>query len=205
MTGTGPRGQPDTDELVLLQRARAGDRAALSRLLEPYLMALHRRAMLRLGDESLAWDCVQETLVRAFRYLDSYDSSRPFRSWITAIAANCARDLAHRRAGHVLLTEDIASSAPGPEERAASSQRMMWLEICLSRLPIADRRLFTAVGLKGLPHRDVAAALEMTAVACRKRYERILPRRRLRCARCGSTPRRRTSRASVRAARRGSR
>lgn len=163
----------DPIERALLERARAGDRTALSRVLEPYVSTLHRRALARLGDDALAWDCVQETMVRAFRYLASYDASRPFRTWISAIAANCARDLAHRRSTAEMLREDIASTAPGPDERAALSQRMMWLQVCMGRLPQTDLRLFTAVGLKGVPHRDVAAALELSEVACRKRYERV--------------------------------
>lgn len=163
----------DPIERALLERARAGDRTALSRVLEPYVSTLHRRALARLGDDALAWDCVQETMVRAFRYLSSYDASRPFRTWISAIAANCARDLAHRRSSTELLREDVASSAPGPDERAAMSQRMMWLQVCMGRLPSTDLRLFTAVGLKGVPHRDIAAALELSEPACRKRYERI--------------------------------
>lgn len=170
---------PETDQAVdpieraLLERARAGDRTALSRVLEPHVPSLHRRALARLGDDALAWDCVQETMVRAFRYLSSYDAARPFRSWLAAIAANCARDLAHRRSATDLLRVDVASTAPGPEERAATAQRLMWLEFCMGRLPRADLRLFTAVGLKGVPHREIAAALELSEVACRKRYERI--------------------------------
>ena len=166
----------DPIERALLERARAGDRTALSRVLEPYVATLHRRAAARLGDDALAWDCVQETMVRVFRYLSSYDPARPFRSWLAAICANCARDLAHRRSSGEMLREDVASTAPGPEERAALSQRMMWLQVCMGRLPSADLRLFTAVGLKGVPHRDIAAAMELSEVACRKRYERIKSR-----------------------------
>jgi RNA polymerase sigma factor (sigma-70 family) len=165
--------QADPVERALIERARAGDRTALSRVLEPYVATLHRRALARLGDDALAWDCVQETMVRAFRYLASYDTARPFRSWLAAIAANCARDLAHRRSATDLLRVDVASTAPGPEERAATAQRLTWLEFCMGRLPQADLRLFTAVGLKGVSHREAATALQLSEVACRKRYERI--------------------------------
>src|SRR4051812_48811741 len=113
----GPETETGADpiERALLDRARAGDRTALSRVLEPYVSTLHRRALARLGDDALAWDCVQETMVRAFRYLSSYDPARPFRSWLAAIAANCARALAHRRSTTEMLREDVASTAPGPD------------------------------------------------------------------------------------------
>jgi RNA polymerase sigma-70 factor (ECF subfamily) len=69
-----------------------GDQAALTALVSrhhaPLLGYLYRVVG---GDRSLAEDLVQETLLRLVRQR-TYQSGRPFRPWLYAIATNLARD-----------------------------------------------------------------------------------------------------------------
>ena len=79
----------ETDCLVL---ARAGNRAALARLVHRYTPGIHRLFLRVLGDHDLAQDFTQEVFLRVFTSLDRFDPARSFRAWIFAIAWNLARD-----------------------------------------------------------------------------------------------------------------
>lgn len=69
-------------------RARAGDDAAWYDIVRAHQEAVFRFAYLALGDAHEAEDIGQEVFVRAFRALDTFDTSRPLRPWLLSITSN---------------------------------------------------------------------------------------------------------------------
>src|SRR5262245_29965128 len=85
------------DEGAVLAAARVGDEQAFERLLEPHRRALHVHCYRLLGSLCDADDALQETSLRAWRGLDSYEPRAPFRSWLYRIATNvCLRAIERR-------------------------------------------------------------------------------------------------------------
>ena len=81
-----PRAQvPDS---VLVARFRGGQAACFAELVNRYEMALRRVARSRLGREDWADDVVQETLLAAYRGINSYDPRYNFRTWLWTILLN---------------------------------------------------------------------------------------------------------------------
>ena len=75
------------DDAVLVEAARAGDKAAFAELVRCHgglLAALCRRA---LGDADLAEDAAQEAILRALLGLDRLRRPERFGPWLAAIAA----------------------------------------------------------------------------------------------------------------------
>jgi len=81
-----------TDEANLIVRARRKDPAAWETLTRVHQQPVFRLAYLLLGDADEAEDAAQETFIKAYYALDSFDSSRPLRPWLLGIAANQARN-----------------------------------------------------------------------------------------------------------------
>jgi RNA polymerase sigma-70 factor (ECF subfamily) len=102
------------DELdPMVERAKAGDSAALANL----LMALRPRAMATavkmLRNSNDAEDAVQEALVKIWRNLAQFEGRSSFSTWVHRIVRNASLDLL-RRGPNRNESHPAAESQPGP-------------------------------------------------------------------------------------------
>ncbi len=129
-----------------------------------------------------AEDVTQETFVRAYRALGSYDPRRVadlnLQPWIWTIALNLCRNRARgaARRPEAMLTGDRADTDPGPEARAiADDETNDWRE----RLHALSGPQRTAVVLHhvvGLPYSDIAQSTGRTESTTRSDVRRGLAR-----------------------------
>jgi RNA polymerase sigma-70 factor (ECF subfamily) len=115
----------DSGSDAQLVRAFAGrDTEASEEMYARFAPRVFGLGMVMLGNPSHAEDLVQDTFVKVWRKMDSYDPARgSLDTWVLLIARSTAIDLIRRR---VLETRIMASqedpgeatSAPGPEEHA---------------------------------------------------------------------------------------
>lgn len=85
------------EEAAWVARTLAGDPRGYEALMQRYHGPLRRllQGMLHNADDTD--DLLQETFVRAFRFLHRYDPARPFGPWLMRIGANLARNQLRRR------------------------------------------------------------------------------------------------------------
>ena len=80
-------------DIQLLQRAQAGDRAAIEELFGREWRPIYGLIYRAVQNRSEAQDLTQEVFLRAFRSLDRYhDTGKPFHQYLTTIALNLLRD-----------------------------------------------------------------------------------------------------------------
>ena len=115
-------------EQAQITLARQGDPTAWIAIIRQHQQAVFRFAWLLLGDADEADDIAQETFIRAFRALDSFDDERPLRPWLLQIAKNLAtnrrRSLGRYLAavGRWLLTQrDMAQEHSGRDPAHTSA------------------------------------------------------------------------------------
>jgi RNA polymerase sigma-70 factor (TIGR02960 family) len=135
--------------------------------LESHRIGLTGYCYRMLGSAFEAEDAVQETLLRGWRALDTYDPARgSLRTWLYGIATNVCVDMlrsAQRRARAMDLGPAIK---PGPEFGALLPEQH-WVQ------PVADSRVLTATDPA-----DVAAQRETIRLAFVAALQHLPPRQR---------------------------
>lgn len=81
------KGEQASDEVVVAL-VTSGDIDAYATLMERYEHKLHRYVTYLIHDQTTASDVVQETFIKAYQNLRSFNQSYKFSSWIYRIAHN---------------------------------------------------------------------------------------------------------------------
>ncbi len=110
-----------------LAAARAGDQREFSGLTEPYRRELQLHCYRILGSLQDAEDTVQETLLRAWRRLDTFEGRASLRAWLYKIATNACFDALDKRPRRVLPTVQFPPADPH-QPFAPPITEPIWLE-----------------------------------------------------------------------------
>jgi RNA polymerase sigma-70 factor, ECF subfamily len=117
-------------EAELIAAGRAGDPAALERLLARHQQALFQLCCGVLGCPEEAEDAVQETFLRALRALPGFRGEASFRTWLFRIALNLCLRWKSSRPTSAPWSEDVLSehsampAGPSPEVIALRQLRV---------------------------------------------------------------------------------
>ncbi len=106
-----PLPAPDTPEMGLVERARAGDRAAFTALFQQYNAPICRYLAHLVGNEEIGRDLAQETFLAAWRSLPGLQEGLRFSSWLYRIATNQA--YAHLRRARLITWLPFADAEGG--------------------------------------------------------------------------------------------
>jgi RNA polymerase sigma-70 factor (ECF subfamily) len=186
--------EPVTSSHGLVERVQQGDREAFSLLFEKYrtrlAVIIHYRLGSSLRRDADVDDVLQETLLRAYRDIESFEYKAPgsFMSWLARIADHVIVDAARaqnrkKRAGeHVRFRSESNPGGPEPADyhtpsRIFSENEAMgkFLEM-LSRLPEDYRRVIVLAKVEGLTTSEVARRLEKTNEATSLLLHRAIKR-----------------------------
>ena len=156
---------PDQRRAAWMAAAQGGDRRAYERLLADSV-ALIRAAARRRG---VAFDhlddVVQETLLTVHRVRHTYDPTRSYDAWLTAIANRRAVDAlrSHGRRDRRELHDEMAvDNHPDIDDASAAAeneQRAQRLRDLIETLPPGQREAIEQMGLR---ERSLSEAAELT-------------------------------------------
>ena len=112
-------GGPEIDDAELVAAALGGSEEAFHQIVERFQRPVFSLIARMVGDPATAEDLAQETFLKAFRRLATYDPERRFSSWLFKIAHNTALD-ALRRPGlePLSLDEPVEPGGEAPEPPA---------------------------------------------------------------------------------------
>lgn len=129
------------DEGELAERCLSGDQQAIRVFVEHFQGLIFAICLRRLKSREDAEDVTQQTLVRAVRHLRHWDSRRPLKPWVMAIAVNrCRTHLSQRN--HQTRTFDPTIDVPGPDVRLLTLDLAEELEIALGQIREEYRTCF---------------------------------------------------------------
>ena len=158
-----------TDE-ELVHAVLAGELETFAELVERYERLVFSFLLSRLNDLQEVEDIVQETFVKAFRHLASFDCERRFAAWLLTIARNLLID-SRRKAGRsvasttlvneVMLTDSAREASSQPSEIVVRRERFRSIVVMIQELPEELRTPFLMRVINELPYQEIAEVLEV--------------------------------------------
>lgn len=184
--GTFPSGFPAEEadrgrEIALVQQAQRGDREAFTRLMELYRERIVRLALHMVGNRDDAQDLCQETFVRVYRALGSYDPRRAFSPWIYRIAHNVVLDHLRRLKARPVISEpDLAQpfeegidpAAENPQQAMMTQEMYREVQEAIQSLPDNYRSVVVLRFLEDLSYAQIAESLDLTEANVMMRISR---------------------------------
>jgi RNA polymerase sigma factor (sigma-70 family) len=188
-------------ELRLVQRATERDHRAFEQIMRQHNQRLYRLAVSLMGEPSEAEDVLQESYVKAYRRLSTFEGKASLGTWLARIVRNEAIDRLRARGmrnAAVTLEADLPRIerdepasledwSPGeagqsdPEVKVEREDMRGILEQAIASLPVHFRTVFMLREVEGLSVKETAEYLELAVatVKTRDHRARLLLRQRL--------------------------
>lgn len=158
---------------ILARRAADGDERAFAVLVRRHSGYLIAFATRLLGSRADADDCVQESLIVAWRRLPELRDPDRVRAWFSTIVARKATDRLRARPPVASLDDvEPEATSPRPDEAAVASSQLDMLRTVLDELPADQRTAWLLREVSGYSYDEIARELGVSATAVRGRLAR---------------------------------
>lgn len=170
----------DTDSLIRL--AHQGDAAAWELMVRDHQQAVFRLAYLLLRNADDAEDIAQDTFIRAFRSLHTFDPARPLRPWLLQIAANLARNRQRSLRRYLAALGRWLSSEPAAisgSDRSGDQWEADQLWQAIGQLRTQDREILYLRYFLDLTEHEMSNTLQIAPGTVKSRLHRAIQRLRV--------------------------
>ena len=163
-------------QFELVERARSGDHAAFSVLVEAAAPRLYGAAKLILRDPDRAQDAVQDALVLAWRHVRALRDPQAWDAWLYRLTVRACNRLAQTNRRRDLVELAVVSDREPaiPSDFPAHLAERDRLGRELGRLPIDQRTVMVLHFYLDLPLTDVADILDIPVGTAKSRLHRGL-------------------------------
>ena len=156
----------------------SGDTQAFAHIVERYKTPVYNLAFRMLGNSQDAEDAAQETFLRAYAQLGSYDCARKFSSWLLSITAHHCIDQLRRRRFAWLPIETIDgldwlwNDRSQPDHIVADREDRDEVRRLLHLLPAKYRLVLVLRYWYDMSYEEIAKTTRMTTAAVKTRLHR---------------------------------
>ncbi len=162
-------------ENEIIQTIISGNKSAFAGLVEKHQSVLLRVAFRYVKDAELAEDVVQESFIKAYKKLESFEGRSSFRSWMYQITANTAKNKLRKKK---FDTVDIDKVPLAVEQTMDASiylsdvNSMLMTEI--NSLPNKQRQALTLRIFDDLSFKEVAAIMDCPYDTAKANYRHAI-------------------------------
>jgi len=165
---------------MLLRRAQKGDSAAFEALVTPAEPMLWRLCWHYTHSEQDAADCLQETMIRAWRALPSFRGDASLSSWLYRICVNICNDHARRAKRTAAVSLDVMRESgfdpadPGDDAAEALLKKEKREQIlqAMNSLPDPMREVLVLGAIEGKSYEEIAELTGAPIGSVKSRFNR---------------------------------
>jgi RNA polymerase sigma-70 factor, ECF subfamily len=170
----------EISDAAVVAQVLAGDKEAFRLLVERHTRSIHSVAYRMTGSEQDAEEMLQETFLRAYKSLPSFELRSTFSTWLYRIAVN--RCLDFLKAKKMTDTQQISiqygteeeeteiqlpASNPGPDRLLLSVEARQKITRALALLTPAERVAFTMRHMEGKSIEEISQTLKVRGSAAK--------------------------------------
>ena len=166
-------------ERAWIEQALEGDRVAFGHLVRAYERPVYNLTYRMLGDPAEAEDAAQETFLRAYTKLATFQPERKFVNWLLSIASHHCIDRLRRRGRAPQLSLDgplppqwTISDSPRPDQEVSRKQERERVRHALDALPPDYRAAVILRYWYNLSYREISNVMNTTESAIKSRLHR---------------------------------
>lgn len=172
-----------TPDLDLMRRAQEGDLQAFETLVSRYESKIYHMALRYTGDPQEALDITQETFLRMFRSLSTYQEAYSVGAWLYRLTDQVCKDAIRQISSRAVLSEpDLDAEEPyeieipdlryNPEsvyDRAALRDTIV---DAVSALPEHLRKVIILREIAGMTYEEISTCLDLELGTVKSRIAR---------------------------------
>lgn len=155
------------DDRQLVLKCREMQEQAYQDLMRRYEGYIYRLCQSFINNREDALDLTQETFIRVFQGLETYQLNRPFKPWLRQVAVNtCVNFLQRHSSAPLFLDQPVADGnltlADTLASREDPAQEIEWqetgrfLQEAINRLPQVYRLLVVLRHQEGMSYKEIA-------------------------------------------------
>lgn len=157
----------------LVTRTLAGDTRSYEELVRRYERLVAKILYPYAKREISAEDLVQETFLRAYDRLETFNPEYRFKTWLLAIANNLGIDTLRRRKEIVEFNQEVhGASSGGPETDAIDAERRAGVRVAMESLPETYQVPLMLRYDEEMSYAEIAEVLDLSVAAIKSRLFR---------------------------------
>ena len=164
------------NEILLISRARGGDREAFGALVEQYRDNVYRLAYRMCGNAYDADEAAQEAFVAAWRALPNFRGDAKFSTWLYRLTTNAAIDVMRLEKRHQTVGDgemvDLADDADSPQETVERTEQQEAVQKALATLSEEYREVLLLRYMEELDYAEIADVLQLPSGTVKSRINR---------------------------------
>jgi RNA polymerase sigma-70 factor, ECF subfamily len=173
------------DDLVLIDRAKRGDRSALNDLIYRYEKRAYQYAFRLTHNQDEACDIVADAFVRINNALPNFKGQSAFTTWLYRIITNCYLDARKRDKSKYNVSIDAGvQTNEGEVERqfedpnadtvedVERDERERLVQNALKKMPEYQRSMLVMYHVESLSYEEIAEALDLPIGTVKSRLNR---------------------------------
>jgi RNA polymerase sigma-70 factor (ECF subfamily) len=171
-----------SDEELILEFQKNNTEAAFNILVQKYKNPLTNFVFRFLGDYEACADVVQETMIKVYRYKDSYSSVAKFSTWVYTIAGNLARTEYRRKRrrnifsindfGEDHSTYDLPDESYRPDIMTDSGIKEELIQKALMKVKETYREAVVLRDIQGMSYEEISEILKVNEGTVKSRINR---------------------------------
>jgi RNA polymerase sigma-70 factor (ECF subfamily) len=173
------------EDLMLIDRARDGDRSAFDQLVLKYEARAYQYAFRLTRDPEQAGDVVSDAFLRVYSALKNFRGQSAFSTWLYRIVTNCFLDRKKRdkdgnnvsldssvNIGDGEVERQYEDDSDGPAEIAERNARETAIQDALGSMPEYQRAMLIMYHVEGLSYEEISEALDLPIGTVKSRLNR---------------------------------